>query len=107
MGAMPDIGSEEDCEVGHGERRLIDDDLAAYELVDPVNVSPDIATLGGQLKPEAREWYLAELVRIALADGPLTGAERAAAEAIAAELGMTRAQAYGVIMMTEQAANQD
>ena len=32
----------------------------------------------------AKEWYLAELVRIALADGPLTGAERAAAEAIAA-----------------------
>ncbi len=66
-----------------------------------------IAVLGGQLKPEAREWYLAELVRIALADGPLTGTERAAAEAIAAELGMTQAQAYGVIMMTEQAANQD
>ena len=68
---------------------------------------PLIATLGGQLKPEAREWYLAELVRIALADGPLTGAERAAAEAIAVELGMTQAQAYGAIMMTEQAANQD
>jgi zinc-ribbon family len=66
-----------------------------------------IVALGGQLKPEAREWHLAELVRIALADGPLTGTERAAAEAVAAEFGMTRAQAYGVIMMTEEAANQD
>ena len=67
---------------------------------------PAIATLGAQLRPEAREWYLAELVRIAMADGPLSGAQRAAAEAVAAELGMTRAQATGVIMMTEQAANQ-
>jgi hypothetical protein len=64
-----------------------------------------IATLGGQLKPEAREWYLAELIRIALADGPLSGAQRAAAEAIAADLSMTQAQAVGLILLTEQAAN--
>ena len=83
----------------------LDADLA--DLAGPPPRQRPIAALGGQLKPEAREWYLAELVRIALADGPLTGAERAAAEAVAAELGMTRAQAYGVIMMTEQAANQD
>ena len=84
----------------------LDADLA--DLAEPAAAArPPIVALGGQLKPEAREWYLAELVRIALADGPLTGAERAAAEAIAADFGMTRAQAYGVIMMTEQAANQD
>jgi hypothetical protein len=64
-----------------------------------------IATLGGQLKPEAREWYLAELIRIALADGPLSGAQRAATEAIAADLSMTQAQAVGLILITEQAAN--
>ncbi len=87
----------------------LDADLADLaDLAGPAAAGQrPIAALGGQLKPEAREWYLAELVRIALADGPLTGAERAAAEAVAAELGMTRAQAYGVIMMTEQAANQD
>jgi hypothetical protein len=85
-----------------------DDAALDADLAEPAAAAqPPIAALGGQLKPEAREWYLAELVRIALADGPLTGAERAAAEAIAADLGMTRAQAYGVIMMTEQAANQD
>jgi hypothetical protein len=85
-----------------------DDAALDADLAEPAAAAQrPIAALGGQLKPEAREWYLAELVRIALADGPLTGAERAAAEAVAAELGMTQAQAYGVIMMTEQAANQD
>jgi hypothetical protein len=85
-----------------------DDAALDADLAEPAAAGQrPIAVLGGQLKPEAREWYLAELVRIALADGPLTGAERAAAELVAAELGMTQAQAYGVIMMTEQAANQD
>ena len=84
-----------------------DDAALDADLAEPAAAQRPIAALGGQLKPEAREWYLAELVRIALADGPLTGAERAAAEAVAGELGMTLAQAYGVIMMTEQAANQD
>jgi hypothetical protein len=66
---------------------------------------PAITALGAQLKPEAREWYLAELIRIAMADGPLSGAQRAATEAIAADLGMTQAQAIGLILITEQAAN--
>ena len=39
-----------------------------------------------------------------MADGPLTGAERAAAEHLAAALGMTQAQAFGVIALTEQNA---
>jgi hypothetical protein len=84
-----------------------DDAALEADLAQPrAAARPAIATLGAQLRPEAREWYLAELVRIAMADGPLSGAQRAAAEAVAAELGMTRAQATGVIMMTEQAANQ-
>ena len=37
-----------------------------------------------------------------MADGPLTGTERAAAEHLAAALGMTQAQAVGVIALTEQ-----
>ena len=79
----------------------LDADLAK----PPAAGRPAIAVLGGQLKPEAREWYLAELIRIALADGPLSGAQRAAAEAIAADLSMTQAQAVGLILITEQAAN--
>jgi hypothetical protein len=86
---------------GYGDAAL-DADMAQ----PPAAAQPAIAALADQLKPEAREWYLAELIRIALADGPLTGAERAAAEAIAADLAMTPAQAVGVITMTEQAANQ-
>ena len=68
--------------------------------------APEIVAFGGQLQVEAREWYLAELIRIALADGPLTAAERAAAEHLAAALGMTQAQAIGVIALTEQNAGQ-
>jgi zinc-ribbon family len=86
---------------GYGDAEL-EADLAQ----PPSAARAPITALGAQLKPEAREWYLAELVRIAMADGPLTSAERTAAEAVAAELGMTRAQAFGVIVMTEQAANQ-
>jgi len=65
-----------------------------------------IAVLRDQLQVHAREWYLAELIRIAMADGPLTGAERAAAEAVAADLGLTQAQVIGVITLAEQGAGQ-
>jgi hypothetical protein len=65
---------------------------------------PKIAALGSQLQVEAREWALAEAIRIGMADGPLTGTERAAAEHLAAALGMTQAQAIGVIALTEQNA---
>jgi hypothetical protein len=88
----------------HGyDAAALDADLARR----PDAAAPMIAALGAQLKPEAREWYLAELIRIGLADGPLTGGERAAAEALAAGLGMTRAQAVGVITLTEQSASQN
>ncbi len=65
---------------------------------------PLVAALGRQLQVEAREWHLAEAIRIAMADGPLTGAQRAAAEYLAAALGLTQAQAIGVIALTEQNA---
>ena len=65
-----------------------------------------IAAFGGQLQVEAKEWYLAEAIRIALADGPLTGPERAAAVHLATALGMTQAQAIGVIALTGQNAGQ-
>jgi hypothetical protein len=65
-----------------------------------------IATLRDQLQVPAREWYLAELIRIGMADAPLTGAERIAAESLAADLGLTLAQVIGVITLTEQGAGQ-
>jgi tellurite resistance protein len=89
-------------ELGYEESAL-DADLA-----EPADAGrPKIAALGDQLQVQAREWYLAEAVRIGLADGSLTSAERAAAGQLAAVLGMSKAQAIGVIMLTEQGAGQN
>jgi hypothetical protein len=68
------------------------------DLARPLN------SLAVQLAVPAREWFLAEVVRIGLADGPLSDDERNAAQDIAAQLGMTPAQARGVITMTEEGA---
>jgi hypothetical protein len=85
-----------------GERDY-DEEALTEDLSEPAaQARPKIAALGGQLQVEAREWYLAEAIRIALADGPLTGAERVAAEHLAGMLGMTQAHAIGVIALTEQ-----
>ena len=46
------------------------------------------------------------MIQVGLADGPLTELERRAAQLIAADLGMTQAQAIGVITMAEQGAQQ-
>ena len=80
-----------------------DEDALEEDLGEPADSArPKISALGAQLQIEAREWCLAEAIRIAMADGPLSGAERAAAEHLAAALGMTQAQAIGVIALTEQ-----
>jgi hypothetical protein len=64
---------------------------------------PSIVAFGGQLQPVAKEWHLAEMVRMGLLNGPLTDSQRNAVISIASDLGMTPAQAYGVISLTEQA----
>jgi len=73
-------------------------DRAAAELATALN------PLAIQLAVPAREWFLADIVRVGLADGALAGEERDAAHRVAAQLGMTPAQAYGVIAMTEESA---
>jgi hypothetical protein len=70
----------------------------AFDLAAPLNA------LAVQLAVPAREWFLADIVRIGLASGVLTEEQRHAAREIAAQLGMTPAQGYGVILMTEQSA---
>jgi hypothetical protein len=91
-----------DAVTGTGESEY-DEDALTEDLAEPIDTArPKVSALGAQLQIEAREWWLAEAVRIAMADGPLTGAERAAAEHLAAALGMTQAQAIGVIALTEQ-----
>jgi hypothetical protein len=63
-----------------------------------------LGTLSIQLTMPAHEWFLADVVRVGLADGPLSDEERCTAREIAAGLGMTPAQAHGVISMTEESA---
>lgn len=66
-----------------------------------------LGQVGSQLTVQARKWYLADVIRIGLADGPLTDSERAAVEAIGLDLGMTQAQVLGVLAMTEQSTGRD
>ena len=60
--------------------------------------------LAMQLIDQARSWFLADVVRIGLAGGPLTAQQRRAAVQIGAQLGIGAARARAVITMTEQAA---
>lgn len=80
------------------------DDVAL--ATDLALATPDIAVplkaLGRQLVAPAPEWFLADAIRVGLADGPLSDAERDTAKEIARHLGLTQAQALGVIAMTEQ-----
>jgi hypothetical protein len=63
-----------------------------------------LATLSIQLTMPAPEWFVADAVRVGLADGPLTDEERDAARLIASHLGLTVRRADGVIVMTEESA---
>jgi tellurite resistance protein len=79
-------------------------DLAAGVQPD-LDISAPIRTLAYQLITPAHEWFLADAVRVGLADGPLSEEQRGAARLIAAHLGMTPAQAHGVIWLTEEGAS--
>jgi hypothetical protein len=74
-------------------------DLALAEGRRLVNAE-SLATLAIQLTMPAPEWFLADAIRVGLADGPLSDSERAVARLIAAHLGLTAAQAHGVIVTT-------
>lgn len=75
----------------------------AQDLARPAaDWRPSIVAFGGQLQPVAKEWHLAEMIRLGLLDGPLADNQRNALIGIASDLGMTPAQAYGVISLTEQ-----
>ena len=85
-----------------------DDTALDADLTQPFEaIRPALNQVGAQLTIQAREWYLTELIRIALADGPLSEGERQAALAIGMDLGMTQAQVIGVVAMTEQSAGRD
>jgi hypothetical protein len=89
---------------GYGESYYDDDALDGDLGMPPAFLAEEVATAGVQLAVEAKEWFLAQAVRIGLADGPLSDAERQTLHEVAAQLGMTQAHALGVIAMTEGAA---
>lgn len=88
---------------GAGAQGYADADLDADRVQSPEAIRSALSQVAQQLAPEAREWFLAETIRVGTADGPLTEPERQTVQTIAADLGMTPAQAIGVMAMTEQA----
>ena len=89
-----------------GAHDYLDQYLNADMAQPPQARREALGQVAQQLTPDAREWFLAEVIRVGMADGPLTDQERRAARFIAADLGMTQAQAIGVISMAEQGAQQ-
>jgi hypothetical protein len=87
---------------GYDEAMLNTDLMQPFE-----SIRSALNQVGAQLTLQAREWYLGEVIRIAMADGTLTEGERQAALVIGADLGMTQAQVVGVVAMTEQSAGRD
>ncbi len=92
---------------GAGERGFTDASLLSEVPQSAEATGHALGQVAQQLTPDAREWFLAQAVRIGTADGPLTERERHAAYAIAAGLSMTQAQAIGVVTLAERAAQQD
>lgn len=92
---------------GAGAQEYTDSDLESDGAQPAEATRIALSQVARQLTPDAREWFLAETVRVGMADGPLTDQERQTAHAIAADLGMTQAQAVGVVIMAEQAAQQN
>lgn len=91
---------------GYGLAEFDDAMLAADLATSPVGAGEVIAQAGAQLTTEAREWFLAQVVRVALADGAIGPGERQALHEVAGRLGMTPAHAVGVISTTEGAARE-
>jgi hypothetical protein len=91
---------------GAGAPSYLDADLDQDRAQPAEAARAALNQVARQLTPDAREWFLAQVIQVGMADGPLTDTERRAAQLIAADLGMTRAQAIGVITLAEQGAQQ-
>jgi hypothetical protein len=85
-----------------------DDAALEADLTRQIRPAAELAgllnRLAVQLVDQGRSWFLADVVRIGLAGGPLTPQQRRAALQIGAQLGIGAARARAVIEMTEQAA---
>jgi zinc-ribbon family len=87
---------------GAGAQDYADANLDADRAQPAEAIRQALNQVARQLTPDAREWFLAEVIRVGAADGPLTEPERTTAQAVAADLGMTQAQAIGVITLAER-----
>jgi hypothetical protein len=92
---------------GAGAQGYADADLDSDAAQPADAIRGALGQVSRQLTADAKEWFLAETVRVGMADGPLTEQERQTALAIAADLGMTQAQAIGVVTITERAVQQN
>lgn len=102
MGAGSPDFTEADLAGGLRRARTAQQALIACGPVPGLRFS--VETLSIQLETRASEWFLGNIVRIGLADGPLTATEREVVATIARYLGLTQAQADAVILQTEDAA---
>jgi hypothetical protein len=89
---------------GYGDEDYGDQAIEADLCVLPDDLEVRVGRAGAQLAVEAKEWFLAQVVRVALADGPLSEGERQALHRLAGRLGMTAAHTLGVIVTTEAAS---
>ncbi|MEW2352790.1 TerB family tellurite resistance protein [Spirillospora sp. NPDC029432] len=89
---------------GYGEARFDDSGVQSDLGLQQPYLEEQVSAAGAQLANEAKEWFLAQAARVALADGPLSDAERQTLHRVAHLLGMSHAHALGVIMTTEGAA---
>ena len=71
-----------------------------------VGLRPAIEAFSIQLDIPAREWFLAKVVEVGLADGSLSAAERDVAGTVARYLGMSAARGRDVISLAEESAAQ-
>lgn len=89
---------------GYGEPDYGADAVNADLALRRTFLEREVVRAGAQLAVEAKEWFLAQAVRIGLAGGSLGEGERQALHGIADLLGMSPAYALGVIVTTEGAA---
>jgi len=69
-----------------------------------IGLRPAIEAFAVQLEMQAREWFLAKVVEVGLADGSLSAEERAVAGTVARYLGMSASRCEDVISLAEEAA---
>lgn len=79
--------------------------LGARVSCGPVpGLRPAVERLAIQLETYSKEWFLAKVVQVGLADGTLSDGEREVVGTVARHLGLSQARANDVIQMAEEAA---